>query len=159
MARRYRNFKRIHITPTTAKKLVELFVDKVFEHHFRECFYQDASFVGKPKARGNLPCYHETSGVLNIARLIEASIHIGKRRAYFDLPDHQDELMETFAGRLRQFAENGYRDEPYHEDRKKVYNPLLKRTGQAFFRIADQVEWWGNRGPLHRLAECAYELD
>jgi hypothetical protein len=124
MAKRYRTFKRITMTPKTAEELRNRLVQLTFDHHYMTC-------------GGDKPtCIHTESGSLDVARMLEPAIHIGKRRARLDLPDNP-RLIKILVKRLRAFAKH------------------IAWAGKAFNRIADEAEVWAARSPLERLAEVS----
>lgn len=133
--RYYRDFKRVRMTAETAKLMVELLADKTFTDHFSKC---------GDDVRRNIPCRHEESGSLGVARMLASNMTISEKKrckAHLDLPDDPD-LVRHFVTRIYQFADH-----------------IDKNTSRAFKRVAKVADRWANRGPLERLAEAGLELD
>ena len=141
MAKRLREFKRFALTAKTGELLRSCLVDKTFNDHFS---------VGKCEAADALgPCIHERSGTLAVARLIEAGIKIGTKRATLDIPDpycgggdpaKQVKVLKQVAERMRAFAKSQKRQQQ-----------------KAFTRLADEIDTYADRSPLVVLAEIAAE--
>lgn len=136
MAKRYRDYKRVLITPKTAEKMVELLVDKTLQDHYKRCF----STTGAPFFDEEVGCHHMESGNLAVARLVESGIKISKKRAYLDIPD-DPEVVKHLSDRLESFARRA------------------KTAQSAFLRVAEVAHKWAHRSPLERLAEAGLELD
>jgi hypothetical protein len=128
----------VSITPKTAEKMVELLVDRTLNDHYGQ--REKGSERPGVKCPDPDDCRHVESGSLAVARLIEANITIGKKRARLDIPD-DPEVVKIMAERLRNFAGRA------------------KLAGAAFCRVADVAVAWASRSPLHRLAEAGLELD
>ena len=159
MAKRYRPFKRINLTAKTAKLIYENLVGLTFREHYgmvcAACSWavSETEEVCRNKGCGATErvrkhrscetdeCLHTESGTLVIAKMLESGMKIGKKRATLDLPDDKDRLL-LFVARLRLFAKE-----------------WPKQVKAAAMRIADDAENYAERSPLHRLAECALDVD
>ena len=145
MAKKYRQFKRINLKAKTAKAIVEQLVDKTFADHFKKCM--DAPNDGKMRY-----CSHEGSRSLFVARLIEAQITIGVKRARLDIPcpyasgDSEDQIktLNVLVTRLRDFA----------RDMK-----LSSQCRKAWEAAADQIEAYANRNAMEVLGEAVIDRD
>jgi hypothetical protein len=134
--KRLRDFRRISFTAKTGELLSTCLVDKTFKDHY----YPGNKCADDPN------CRHV--GTLPIARLIEAGLKIGKKRATLDIPDPYCtgdspgviKLLKSTAGRVRQFA-----------DAQK------RQQKNAFERLADEIEAFADRNPLMVLADIAAE--
>jgi hypothetical protein len=143
MAKKYRQFKRISLKAKTAKVIVEQLVDKTFNDHFKKCM--DAPKDGKMR-----DCSHEGSRSLFVARLIEAQITIGVKRARLDIPcpyasgdaEAQIKTLNVMVTRLRDFS-------------KKQTTQCRK----AWEAAADQIEAYANRNAMEVLAEAVIDRD
>ena len=131
MAQKYRTFKRLSMTPVTARRVVELLVDRTLNDHAEKCL--------KTSLSGQI-CIHAESGTLAVARLVEANIVIGKRRARLDIPD-DPALALRLSERLLGFC------------------TMASNAGIAFRRLGNDAHAWATRSPLERLAEAGLELD
>jgi len=140
VAKRYRTFKRIKLTAKTATLIREKLVDKTFNDHYKKC-------VGK---EFEPDCSHLESGSLFVARLVEAGINIGKKRATLDLtcphstndPDGHTQTLLAFVWRLRQFSLK-----------------MKKQTRTACFRVAEIAEDYAKRNAMEVLAEAVVDVD
>ena len=159
MAKRYYPFKRVNLTAKTAKLISESLVDKTFQDHYAMvCARCNTVFSGKratcrhPECEseerlwkrpecGEGTCHHIKGGSLDVARMVEAGMKIGKRRATLDLPFEKGHLLK-FVDRLLAFADT-----------------WPGRVKEAAERIATEVERYANRTPLEVLAECAIDMD
>jgi len=125
------------MTAVSARRIVELLVDLVFEEHFRLC-------DGRP-----WECCHGNNGELAVARLVEAGMYIGKRRAHLDIPD-EPENAKLLAENLDYWSQaTTWPNGPPH----------VGRHARVFQRVAEAARNWARRSPLERLAEAALELD
>lgn len=142
MAKRLREFRRFALTAKTGELLRSDLVDKTLNDHYgsTKCEHPDSSE----------PCVHERSGSLAVARMVEAGIKIGEKRATLDVPDPYCvsdtsgtiKTLRTLAHRLRSFA------------------GAWKRQQQiAATRLADEIEAYADRNPLTVLADYATEAD
>jgi hypothetical protein len=138
MAKRYREFKRINLKAKTARYVRESLVDKTFNDHYKKC-------------ADDPDCCHNESRSLHVARLVEANITVGKKRAYLDVPcpwfqsnpvDHVN-LLETLVSRLRAFAE------------------VAKNHGtrDACLRAANEIDDYAHRNAMEVLAETVVDVD
>lgn len=140
MAKRYRTFKRINITAKTATLIREKLVDKTFNDHYKKCVNE--SF--------DPDCSHVESGSLFVARLVEAGIKIGKKRATLDLmcpystndPEGHVQTLLCFSWRLREFSKK-----------------MKQQTRAACFRVAEVVENYAKRNAMQVLAETVVDVD
>ena len=140
MAKRYRKFKRIKLTAKTATLIREKLVDKTFNHHYNNCVGDELEPA----------CTHVESGSLFVARLVEAGLKIGKKRATLDLtcpystndPEGHIQTLHVFCWRLREFAK-----------------PMKAQTRTACFRIAEIAENYAERNAMEVLAEAVVDVD
>ena len=131
MAKRYRNFKRVSMTPTTARLITEALVDPVLRQH-ATCHKNIWVAIGEQL------CRHEVDMTISVARLIESNMQIGSRRAHLDIPDNP-ELAMALADGLRRWSWQ------------------VGGTSRAFERLANESTAWATRSPLERIAEAGIE--
>jgi len=97
--RRLKDYLRVNMTAKTATFIREKVVDLTFNDHYKRC-------------ADDPDCCHIESGNLAVARIVEAGIKIGKKRATLDLacpysqidPAKHVRLLEDVAGRILDFA-------------------------------------------------------
>jgi len=144
VAKKYRLFKRINLKAKTATAIVEQLVDKTFKDHQAKCWSADAGCFDPA-------CGHAVRGTLQVARLIEAQITIGVKRARLDIPcphargdaDEQIKTLNLLAIRLRDFGAR----------------LSHKQNRLAWLAAADQVEAYANRNAMEVLAEAVVDRD
>jgi len=142
MAKRYREFKRINLTAKIARFVRESLVDKTFNDHYAKCHPDLDTFP---------VCSHTVSQSLQVARLVEAQITVGKKRGYLDIPcpwfqanpQAHINLLDTLVSRLKSFAE-------------KIKNP---RTQAATLRICEEVDAYAHRNAMEVIAEQVVDVD
>ena len=130
---RLRDFRRVSFTAKTGELIRELLVDRTMKDHYTQ-------------GKCDTTCHHIAT--LPIARLIEANIKIGKKRATLDIPDPYCsgddaatiKLLKETAERLRQFA-----------------GGQKQQQQTAFTRLADEIQSFAERNPLMVLADIAAE--
>jgi hypothetical protein len=119
---------RVTMTASVATKLSALLVDRTFKDHYEKL---DSGCSVRP-------CYHETSRSLDVARLVESGLVIGKRRAHLDVEDNP-ELVQALSNRIEQFVSAGF---------------FARRSTGALRRVMYELSRWSERSPLERLAEA-----
>jgi hypothetical protein len=143
MAKKYRQFKRIRLKAKTAKLIVEKLVDKTFADHQAKCWDEE-------NERFDPDCGHHRRGSLQVARLIDAHIKIGVKRATLDVPcphargdaDAQIKTLNFLAVRLRDFGKD-----------------LSAQCRRAWNAAADEIEAYANRNAMEVLAEAVIDRD
>jgi len=143
MAKRYRPFRRINLTAMAARKIREKLVDKTLEDHYSKCVpVKDEGYKDYES-----DCPHQFPGrSLDVARLVESGIEVGKKRGKLDVPcpyttsDPKDHIavLVKLADRLRSFGMT----EP-------------RNMAKAFSRAADEVDAYAHRTEMEVLAEQA----
>jgi hypothetical protein len=145
VAKRFREYKRIKLTAKTAELIRERLVDKTFDDHFvkKKCAIDPT---------GLTQCSHQSSGTLDVARLVEAGIKIGKKRATLDLAcpystnnaTKHAYLLKQLATRLRMFASA---------------EKMKDQTRTAFNRAANEIQAYAERNAMEVLAEVMVDSD
>jgi len=130
VGKRYREFKRITLTPPSARRIVELLVDLTYARHYGD--------RGKAGCEDEENCICKERGSLDVAKMIDSNITIGKKRARIDIYD--TESSRCFATRLRWFS------------------CRAGKSSAVFERVADEIDGWLNRAPLERIAEAGSDL-
>lgn len=163
MAKRVREFKRISLTAKTAEAIRKMIVDVTFDDHYRRvCILCDISFTPKkgychkcggagdrtrhPECEQGTSCIHVKSGSLQVARLIEAGIKVGKKRATLDIPcpyssgDPNEAIITLLnaSGRIILFAASE-----------------KKQLRLACERVAGEIKVYANRNAMEVLADAA----
>ena len=143
--RRSRNFRRISMTAKMAKFIQEGLVNKTFNDHHEKCSALVPFGADIPSGIG---CPHEIRRSLQVAQVLDAGLHIGKKRAHLDIPcpylgdvDAEDHIktLEVLVKRLRAFSSN----------------LPTNRSRLAMHEVARQVEEYAQRNAMEVIAESS----
>ncbi len=138
--KRYRQFRRVKLTAKVAKQIQDSLVDRTFNDHAKKCW-------------DSTDCHHVTEGNMDVARLVESGISVGKKRGYLDVPcpymaspnpkpEKSIQVLDCLVTRLRAFA--GAEKNP--------------RTKEAMLRCAQEVEDYAHRNIMEIMAEQVVDL-
>jgi hypothetical protein len=139
--RRFREFKRINLTAKTAKLIRACLADKTFNDHYKKCSLDPT---------GLTLCSHQQNGNLAVARLVEAGIKIGKKRATLDVPcpystsdaEAHVQVLDRVVARLHAFSKN-----------------MKGQTRAAFLRAAAEIDAYAHRNAMQVLAEAVVDVE
>ncbi len=143
MAKKYRQFKRVSFKAITAELIVKKLVDRTLQDHNKKCWLKDEEMFLSP-------CPHEDRRTLQVARLIDAHMEIGKKRAHLDIPcpyaggdaDEQIKVLKVLALRLLSFSEG-----------------LHYQMRKAWMKGATVISDYANRNAMQVLAETVIDRD
>ena len=141
MSRGKRDFRRINFTAKLGKLIAKILMDRVFKDHERKC-------VNHGYQPGDV-CEHYERGTLQMAKLIEAGLTVGKKRAHLDLPcpyltGHPNPVNFNMILRVMATRVNGLCN---------LVN--TQRSRHALGEIAKEIREFSERNAMEVLAEAS----